>query len=295
MKKVLFIIMTLLILMISGCSTNTLNNIKTDANDQLQNIVNKDNEYVLMVKNGHPTDYPNTTYSTSFESFFGSPTWKYFKSDDGQDVVEFTGNCTYQNVEVKARMQFILDINAGTFQAGALSFNDVPQNQLITAALLSKVFEEPASETSVVSNNENSNVTSSNDSTQEIFYGQWVINKLVNYDGIGTYSEDDINKKVIGQQMNFSKEKSSSFGDDISYMASTIKNPTYEKSVISKDEFEVNYGIEFDSLGLEGDSVTVIDVIDSTDNIGCVFFIKDKNTLILYGGGAYFELNKIQK
>ena len=95
--------------------------------------------------------------------------------------------------------------------------------------------------------------------------------------------------------MNFSKEKSSSFGDDISYMASTIKNPTYEKSVISKDEFEVNYGIEFDSLGLEGDSVTVIDVIDSTDNIGCVFFIKDKNTLILYGGGAYFELNKIQK
>lgn len=100
-----------------------------------------DNKYVNRVKNGHPNNYPNSTYDEAFKKFFGSPTWKYFKSDDGKDVVEFTGTCTYQNVNVKAKQQFILNTAAGTFEAGALSFNDVPQNALITAAMLSKVFD----------------------------------------------------------------------------------------------------------------------------------------------------------
>ena len=99
------------------------------------------NKYISFVKNGHPTSYPNLTYGKAFDNFFASPTWKYFKSNTREDVVEFTGYCTYQNVKVKADLQFILNEDAGTFTVGAVSFNDVPQVNLMTAALISKIFE----------------------------------------------------------------------------------------------------------------------------------------------------------
>lgn len=159
MKKTLFIILISIVFIISGCSSNI--------NDQVQNITNKDNKYVLMVKDGHPEQYPKSTYGKSFDKFFGSPTWKYFKSDDKKDVVEFTGKCTYQNVEVKARLQFILNVKAGTFEAGALSFNDVPQNQLVTAALLSKVFED-SSEKATLSSNSNKSDTNAENTAADI-------------------------------------------------------------------------------------------------------------------------------
>lgn len=147
MKKTPFILLILIVFIFSGCSSN--------ASDQVQNITNKNNKYVLMVKNGHPEKYPDSTYGKSFDKFFGSPTWKYFNSDDKEDVVEFTGKCTYQDVEVKASLQFILNVKAGTFEAGALSFNDVPQNKLITAALLSKVFGDSSSNTTTSSDDDN--------------------------------------------------------------------------------------------------------------------------------------------
>lgn len=99
------------------------------------------NSYILMVKDGYNTSYPNSTYGVAFENFFGSPTWTYFKSDGGEDVVEFTGDCTYQNAKVKAKQQFVLNMDEGTFEVGALSFNDIPQNKLITAVLMNEVFE----------------------------------------------------------------------------------------------------------------------------------------------------------
>jgi hypothetical protein len=47
--------------------------------------------------------------------------------------------------------------------------------------------------------------------------------------------------------------------------------------------------MSFDLLGLTGDAVTEISVKDSKGN-GCTFLIKDENTLIVVGGGTYFEL-----
>ena len=96
-----------------------------------------------MVKNGHPNEYPNRTYEQAFSNFFAQPQWKYFKSDDQQNVVEFTGDCTYQDVPVKARIQFVVDEKAGTFETTYLAFNAVPQNRLVLSALLEKTFTEP--------------------------------------------------------------------------------------------------------------------------------------------------------
>lgn len=144
-----------------GCSS------KADqiANDVVNDIVGNENENVAAVKNGISEAYPDTTYGEAFEKYFGSPKWEYFKGtkegpdDDGDgkpdyteeniDIVEFTGKCMYQEVEVEALIQFTLEQD--TFIATYLSYNDVPQSQLMLAALLKSVFT-----------NEESNVEKSN-------------------------------------------------------------------------------------------------------------------------------------
>ncbi|MBQ7264671.1 MAG: hypothetical protein IJS61_01080 [Firmicutes bacterium] len=152
MKKNLLTMVTLCLLL-CACSSNS---VVSDATDQVANVVQADNENVLKVKNGTNSNYPDITYGEAFGSFFSSPTWKYFKGtqegpdDDGDgkpdytkedvDVVEFTGRCTYRDVEVKALLQFVLDKDTDTFQATFLSFNDVPQSSLIMIALLEKAF-----------------------------------------------------------------------------------------------------------------------------------------------------------
>ena len=112
--------------------------------DRLMDIVQSNDEHVRGVKYGHPNSYPDISYEEAFNSFFGSPTWKFFQgtqegSDEIHDVVEFAGTCMYQNVEVKARMQFTLHED-GTFEVTHLSFNDVPQSRLIMLALIEKAF-----------------------------------------------------------------------------------------------------------------------------------------------------------
>lgn len=161
-KKIIFIVaMAAALCMLGGCSQTTAKDVQETAEDvakevadQVENIADSEEEHVLSVKNGHLEQYPENPIGEAFDSFFGSPTWKYFKGTDtgdneesindtehNVDVVEFTGYCTYQDVEVKARLQFILNED-GTFTTGALSFNDVPQSQLITAAMMEKIFEQ---------------------------------------------------------------------------------------------------------------------------------------------------------
>jgi hypothetical protein len=123
---------------------------------------------------------------------------------------------------------------------------------------------------------------------EETILGQWIIKKSLASSKVGTYSNDDI-KKMLGRNLNFSKEKSSCFGDTLSYLDKVIDKPIYKKTVISKTDFEKDTNIMFKTLGLEGDSVTQFSVYDN-ENIICSFFVKDVDTLILYGGGEYLEL-----
>lgn len=102
---------------------------------------NENNENIQFVKEGTLSGYSYTTCGEAFDDFFEDPKWGYFCSDTNEDVVEFTGKCLYDNVEVEVLMQFTLDKEAGTFSVNYLSFNDVPQNKLMVTALLEAVFE----------------------------------------------------------------------------------------------------------------------------------------------------------
>ena len=114
----------------------------------------KEDRHITFVKEGSPLAYPDQTYGEAFETFFVGPTWEYFEgstedSDEVSDVVEFTGYCTYEGVKVLALVQFTLDMDDRTFEATYLSFNDVPQTELMLLALIDAAFTNEDLDTAV--------------------------------------------------------------------------------------------------------------------------------------------------
>lgn len=179
MKKWIGIILLVIITMglLAACGSD-------DIEDQIANIIQAEDTHVLSVKDGTPNIYPGRTYGEAFEKFFGSPTWKYFigtkegadedgdgepdYTEDNVDIVEFTGYCTYQDVEVKALIQFTLSKNNDTFEATYLSFNDVPQNIFMLSALLEAVFTDEDID-AAVENNSDETVQENEDALLEEF------------------------------------------------------------------------------------------------------------------------------
>ncbi|QDR81789.1 hypothetical protein SPTER_32020 [Sporomusa termitida] len=123
---------------------------------------------------------------------------------------------------------------------------------------------------------------------QEIFYGQWVIKKVLAYGPVGTYSQDDI-KSIAGRKLSFSQEQASCFGDQLKYVDDIAINPVYKKTVVSASDFVTAYRLTLAALGITSDAISQIQAADAQGN-GCIFFIKDNDTLILAGGGVFFEL-----
>jgi hypothetical protein len=131
-------------MLLCACNAETEKTIKdvtSNLKDQASNIIDMEDPHVLSVKTGHFSSSPDKSIGDAFQEFFGDPTWKYFKAESGNEIVEFTGYMMYQEAKVKARLQFILNDNK-SFESGALSFNDVPQNELIKASLMSSVFDK---------------------------------------------------------------------------------------------------------------------------------------------------------
>ena len=93
-----------------------------------------------MIKEATNSNY-GVKYGAAFNSFFSKPHWTHFTSTDGDEVVEFTEECYYDNAPADIKIQFVLDISGGTFTAEYLSINDVSQNKFMLAAMIKKVFE----------------------------------------------------------------------------------------------------------------------------------------------------------
>lgn len=67
------------------------------------------NSDIAMVQNGYPVSIPNITYKEAYEYFFGNPQWRGFEADDGSEVVEFSGECTYHDEDAAVYIQFVID------------------------------------------------------------------------------------------------------------------------------------------------------------------------------------------
>lgn len=165
----------------------------------------------------------------------------------------------------------------------------------VTANTVENKVNNTASNTTASRNAVQSNVSSGGSiakSQEEIYLGQWIIDKVIGHSSAGTYSEDDI-KSLIGKKLTFSTDKATCFGDDKNDINNTIEKPFYEKSTVPEAQFSDKWKNTISSaLGINASSATEVDVTDSKNNTGCIFYIKDDNTLIIYGGGNFFEATR---
>lgn len=141
MRKV-FLLLLVGVMLLSGCSA--VDSISNEIVDQVSNVVQSTDKYVMTIQNANMngTTY---TYKDVFSNFFAYPTWKHFTSDDGQEVVEFTGECTYDNQNVKSLIQFVITNETDDYmewETTYLSFNNVSQPLIMLSALLEKAIEE---------------------------------------------------------------------------------------------------------------------------------------------------------
>ena len=86
--------------MIVGCSNE-------DSSGKLQG--SKYDSNITRVQNGYPNLIPNITYNDAYSHFFGNPQWRGFEADDGSEVVEFSGECTYDGEYATVYIQFVID------------------------------------------------------------------------------------------------------------------------------------------------------------------------------------------
>ncbi|EJQ42116.1 hypothetical protein IEE_04279 [Bacillus cereus BAG5X1-1] len=145
MKKIMGSIVLSAILLAAGCSKDDVDEAVNKADKKVKEEVavatTKDHEHVQQIKTAKLPGYENMMIEEAFHKFFKNPKWKYFVSKDHEDIVEFTGNCAYQEQEVKAKIQFVLDKEGQTFKLKAMALNDIAQNELTTAAMLHSIYD----------------------------------------------------------------------------------------------------------------------------------------------------------
>lgn len=103
----------------------------------------KKDKFIQTVKDARPESFSGCTYGKAFDEFFTSPQWDYFESTNGQNVVEFTGECMYAGSPTKARMQFTVS-SSSVVTTGALYYNNAPQTTKIITESLNRIFEQYA-------------------------------------------------------------------------------------------------------------------------------------------------------
>lgn len=243
-KMILGIGLIMFVLLSSACS-------QQDVQDQVENITDVGNEYVLSVKNGHPVSIPDITYGKAFENFFSYPTWRHFKAESGEDIVEFTGNCIYQDAEVKARLQFIIHDDEDYFEQGALSFNDVPQSNLITSVMIYKAFEEYANEHDIKIDNDENEDDMFSEGTQS---AEWEPNEDDNvFDNPETENIDnqisDSHDSPTEQAMNGINEQVEQYicpqSDTKKLTVKQVKKLSKAKRRLAKNEIYARHGRKF--------------------------------------------------
>ncbi|PEV02023.1 hypothetical protein CN417_28960 [Bacillus thuringiensis] len=144
MKKIVGSIFVSSVLLVTGCSSDDVDEAvnKTDkqVKEEIAIATTKDHEYVQKIKSSKLPNYDSMAIEEAFHKFFKNPKWKYFASKDNEEIVEFTGNRSYREQEVKAKVQFVINKDDNTFKLKALAFNDIPQNELELAGMLHSIY-----------------------------------------------------------------------------------------------------------------------------------------------------------
>ncbi|WP_341201072.1 hypothetical protein [Planomicrobium okeanokoites] len=157
------------VLLLTGCGElkETTDKAVDNVEDVVQSVATSADPKVQIVKESYPEAYPRITIGEAFDLYFSSPKWKYFTAEEEHEVVEFTGYFLYEEVEAKATIQFLLQEDE-SFEVGAVSYNDLPQNELATDALLLSIFEEAALQVTEVTSGESEEAESPEVETNQV-------------------------------------------------------------------------------------------------------------------------------
>lgn len=96
-----------------------------EAADKMQSgWLSRFDERVEFVRGGSPVWLPDVTYADAYENFYGNPRWRAFDSTDNKSIVEFSGECTYNDEPAEVYIQFELgDDDSFTFAYCSLAQN----------------------------------------------------------------------------------------------------------------------------------------------------------------------------
>lgn len=95
---------------------------------------------VYSFREGHITTHPEIKTGDAFDAFFAEPRWKFFTGENGESVIEITGDCEYLGDRVTALIQFVDDGN-DQYSAEYLSFDGEPQTEFILGLLINAIYQ----------------------------------------------------------------------------------------------------------------------------------------------------------
>lgn len=87
-----------------------------------------DNEYITYVKN-YSFENSNKTLESGFANTCKNPYWVYFKTQKGQDVVEFKGDCPVNKKVAKVNVQFLVNRDMTNVRYGAMLVENKMQEE----------------------------------------------------------------------------------------------------------------------------------------------------------------------
>lgn len=95
---------------------------------------------VLTVREGHFDGYPNVPIGKAFDQFFVNGHWESFKSTTNQTIVEFTGDCNWNNIPAKLKMQFT--VTGQRFEVNYFAIDNNPVTVVEGIASIEKILSE---------------------------------------------------------------------------------------------------------------------------------------------------------
>ena len=121
-KKLIFIvvIISLMSVLFAGCS---------------------DDKYVQTVKNGSLDMAKGVPIGKAFDQFFSNEKWESFVSENNERIVEFNGECRWNNNPATCCVQFRI-LNDSRFEVSYLDINGVSMNWWDSSGILNKVFQQ---------------------------------------------------------------------------------------------------------------------------------------------------------
>lgn len=100
-----------------------------------------DHDYIDIVKEGYLENFSDVTVRNAFNYAFFEPYWRYYQAKTGEQVVELSGDITFQGEKGHAILQFVVNEQTQQFSLQAMKFKDVVLNQQQQQKLVGMVYQ----------------------------------------------------------------------------------------------------------------------------------------------------------